>query len=252
MREYWQPADDHGMHPSDVEFLREHSPRFERFYKDWDLATALRHTASLPPSRVLHVGLHPQPFLGNIQTPLIQILHGNPGFSFHDYYDEFMNSQHAAACAQNLRNADLGFFPLDEMANTSGAQNYWLRAFKRTIADLSAARGIDPSAARQILKEHVGLIESCAYHSTNTPGEWTDLLPSSVKARERAQLALNRARNGQSLVIVWRRVGANNYWQIEAPHPNIMIRTAQDARSSRILPSESAAIVQFLRTHLPI
>ncbi|MDA8120035.1 MAG: hypothetical protein M0Z85_08340 [Gammaproteobacteria bacterium] len=247
MREFWNEAAAPGRHPQDVEMMDLHPDRFVH----WNLDEANDNADNLPGSNVLHVGLHPQPFIGNITDPLIFVLHGNPGLSFRDYTDEFENHGHAAACVQNLQNAELGFFPLGEMSAGTGAAQYWLSAFDEAIAALAEAKDIGIDESRDIFRCNIGLIESCAYHSKRTPDRWTDTLPSSRLAREYVHdVVFPRGRHGDSLVFIWRRVGHDDYWGRGDAHPNIMVRAARMAQSGRIFRNERMAIVNFLAAHL--
>jgi hypothetical protein len=239
------------MHAADKKFTKDRYGENTPKCVNWNLRAAMQHAANLPSPITLHVGLHPQPFIGNVESALILILLGNPGFDFRDYYDEFVNKRHSSYCARNLRNDCLGFFPLHDMAPASGASYYWRRAFFKTIKAIGASRGINEPAARELLRKHVGLIESCAYHSGKTPGLWTDELPSSRTARLQAQRAFTRARNGDSLVIVWRRVGKDDYWKPGRPHRNILCRNEKQAQNKHILASETKAIVKFLNQRIP-
>lgn len=247
MREFWQGVVATGAHPQDIVLLQQRP----NLYIDWNLNEAQHNAGNPPPPNVLHVGLHPQPFIGNIADPLIFILHGNPGFSIRDYSDEFENPTHAAACIQNLQNADLGFFPLGNASLGTGAADYWLNAFSGAITALANSRNISIDDSRDIIRRNVGLIESCAYHSNITPGRWTDDLPSSRLAREYVcEVVLPRAKRGDSLVFIWRRVGRDDYWRRGDTHPNIMVRASRAAQSRNLLRSEQAAIVNFLDAHV--
>lgn len=247
MRGFWQGVNAPGPHPADGEVLQGHPDG----YVDWGLEQAQANVGNPPAPGTLHVGLHPQPFIGNIEDPLIFILHGNPGFSFVDYDDEFGNEGHAAACLQNLQNADLGFFPLGTASAGTGAARYWHNAFRGAIHDLAEMRNITAEEAREIFRENVGLIESCAYHSKKTPGLWRDNLPSSGIAREYVQdVVFPRARLGESLVFVWRRVGNDDYWGRGDAHPNIMVRARRAAQNPNILANERGAIVGFLHERI--
>ena len=243
MREFWQGAAAPGAHPQDIAVMRQHP----NLYIDWNLNEAQRNAVNLPQPNVLHVGLHPQPFIGNIADPLIFILHGNPGFSIQDYSDEFENPNHAAACIQNLQNAEFGFFPLGEASVGTGAADYWLNAFDDAITALADSRNISIDESRGIFRQNVGLIESCAYHSKGVPGLWTDDLPSSRLARQYVrEVVFPRARRGDSFVFIWRRVGHDNYWGSGDTHPNIMVRAARAAQNPNIFLNERMAIVSFL------
>jgi len=232
------------MHPEDLEMVQRHPRRFANRYVDWNLIEAVAHAANLPGRGVLHVGLHPQPFVGNIATPLIYILHGNPGFALHDYHDEFTNNAHAAACECNLRNADGGFFPLAETSANTGAANYWQNAFAKAISDLARLRDTSIDAARNLFQQHVCVVESCAYHSSGVPGTWVDALPSSQAARRYAKdVAISRALRGDSLVFVWRRA---EHWAIGENHENIIVRHPISAQSRHIFLRERTAIVNFI------
>jgi hypothetical protein len=232
------------MHPEDLEMVQRNPRRFANRYVDWNLIEAVEHAATLPDRGVLHVGLHPQPFVGNIVTPLIYILHGNPGFAPHDYHDELANNEHAAACECNLRNADRGFFPLGEASAGTGAAKYWQNALAKAISDLAGLRDISISAARNLFQQYVCVIESCAYHSAGVPGTWVDTLPSSQVARRYAQdVAISRARRGDSLVFIWRRL---KYWAIGEGHGNIVVRHPNAAQNRHIFLPERTAIVNFI------
>lgn len=247
MREFWQGAAAPGAHPQDIEMMQQHP----NLYVDWNLEEARANAVNLPGPSVLHVGLHPQPFIGNIENPLIFILHGNPGFSIQDYNDEFENPNHRAACVQNLQNANLGFFPLGEASDSTGAAAYWLNAFHHAMKALADRRNIPIDASRDIFRQNVGLIESCAYHSKGAPGLWTDDLPSSRVAREYVrEVVFPRARCGDSFVFIWRRVGRDDYWGSGDAHPNIMVRATRAAQNPNIFLNERQAIVNFLDAHV--
>jgi len=248
MRDFWQAAPAYGMHPQDLAMVRAEPSKYAHRYVDWNQQEAAANT--LPGVQILHVGLHPQPFIGDTETALVFIVHGNPGFSPQDYQDEFANPAHAETCAANLRGAQGGFFPLGPASAGSGAANYWLRVFGKPINELARLRGIAPEDARQLIIRHVAVIESCAYHSGRTPGPWTDELPSSRAAVQHVrQVVLPRARRGESLVIVWRR-GAP-YWGTGDRNPNIQVRSSHEAQCPTLLARERPLIVNFLNQHAP-
>ena len=140
LREFWAATSGGGFHTKDKPFID------ERECLCWSQGEASPHAETFKTDKrlhkKLHTNLHPQPFIGNIETASVYILFGNPGLAITDYSDELANPVHAAACATNLRHPSQGFFPLLTASNGTGVANYWNSRLKSLITSLSECLGV--------------------------------------------------------------------------------------------------------------
>lgn len=169
-----------------------------------------------PFRQMLHTGLHPQPFIGNVRDASAYILFGNPGFSLQDYQDEFGNPSYAALCASTLSGDYRGFAPLDELSKGTGANRYWEACLKQLIEEVGKELDVNLPRARQWVAANLAVIEAGAYHSLRFPRKGFRVQPSAVAAQDFvSNYVLPRAANGECAVFVWRSA---DFWAVgEAP-----------------------------------
>ncbi|TKB26479.1 hypothetical protein FCL47_08680 [Desulfopila sp. IMCC35006] len=242
LHKFWSTAPVRGLHPDDIKFVDSDN------CLQWSLKEARQNASTFADEKSLHtklhINLHPQPFVGNLDESFVYILFGNPGFVIPDYQDELSNAVHAAACAMNLRKAGQGFYPLLPGSAGTGAANYWNSRFKNLLLALTHFLDISIAAARKLVIQRVPLLEAGAYHSMKSPGEWCDSLPSSRVTRSYVhQVLLPKARKGEVLIFVWRRA---TFWGIPTGIRGVISRPPKKAQLKNITALEREEITQFL------
>jgi hypothetical protein len=242
LREFWSLSSGRGVHPNDGPFLD------ERNCLHWSLSRANAQASTFKTDTwlhdKLHINLHPQPFIGDIEKAFVYMLFGNPGFAIHDYADELDNPAHAAACVANLRQSSQGFFPLLPASADTGVANYWTGRLKSLIVALSGRLKITTTAATNVVVQRIALIEAGAYHSKKFPGDWCDDLPSSRAAKIFVkQVLVPRAQRGEALLFVWRRAA---FWSVPPGTRGVIHRPPKTAQLRNITEAERTTIVAFM------
>jgi hypothetical protein len=239
---FWSIYQTDGVHPHDSNFinasnsLRWNWPTAKRRVRFFESNSALHG--------LLHLGLTPQPFIGNIETASIYILMANPGLDMSDYDDDFGNEEHIKACHANLRQTGQGFYPLLPASINTGTGRYWSARVKTLEKDISDRLEISPANARSLLIKELAVIEAGPYHSKKFPGDWSDRLPSSRAARRFVRKTLiPRTVEDKALILIQRR---SAFWRIPETHRTVIRRAPNQAQLTYFLASERNAIVEFL------
>lgn len=205
-----------------------------------------------PDDTRLHLGLLPQPFVGDIRHAEVYILLLNPGLGPTDYYGEYQVPAYRDAMMANLRQdfpkGNSHFLFLDPQFSWHGGFQWWHGKFARLIEVLSRARNEDYSSARDYLSSKIASIELFPYHSAGfrDAGHWLGTLPSTNLAREFvSDHLLPDARAGRSLVVVTRKAAE---WGIPE-QPGVVVYSGAEARAAHLTPMSrgGSAIIDFLR-----
>lgn len=156
-----------------------------------------------------HLGLLPQPFMGDLKRAEIYILTLNPGYSPVDYFGEYCVSGYREVLLRNLRQDHsphrLPNLFLDPQFAWSGGYEYWHSRLRGVIAEFAKKRGWTYAKARSKLSEKLAIIEFVPYHSAS----FNDSLKSGLKSPQLAgmfveQYVSNRLQNGNAVTIVLR------------------------------------------------
>ena len=148
----------------------------------------------------LHLGLVPQPFIGNPLQASVIILLLNPGVSPADFHAEFTHAEFKEVLFKNLRGelwtTDHPFFFLDPQWAWTGGYTWWFKRLRGLIHALEDSCGGRP-AAQKFVAQRIAAIELVPYHSQNRPRA-LGLLNSSELAKRLARRLLEK---GKKLVV---------------------------------------------------
>jgi hypothetical protein len=241
--DFWTRFPSRGVHPEDLPHLPVDA------HVLWDsVATARKFATEMedlrsPLRRQLHLGLFPQPFVGDVLNASVYVLFGNPGLSINDYVDELENEAYVHYCEDNLRGKVDGFGPLMPAAQGTGAAGYWEPVFARLIREVAAELGLAHADGRAWVVSQIATIEAGAYHSMNFPVAGFAALPSTRAAVTFVrQRLVARAQSGDCVVFVWRQA---KLWGLEQGN-NILVRDPAMAQGRYLQDRERRAMVQFL------
>jgi len=192
-----------------------------------------------PKDHRLHLGLLPQPFLGDLRRASIYILLLNPGLSPRDYYGEDKVGEYRKALVANLRQkfkrGSLPFLFLDPQYSWHGGFSWWHGKLARVISCLANRWAVSFAEARARLARELASIELVPYHSPSfrDPGGWIRNLESVALARAFvSDTVVPRVRRGEAIVIVTRQA---KVWNLPR-HSRIVRYSGQQARAAHLSP----------------
>jgi len=216
---------------------------------DWQTAYASDDFGK-PGDRRLHLGLIPQPFIGDLRNASVYILLLNPGLSPTDYYGETVPSFQSALFAnlkQEFGPSRYPFIFLDPQFAWHGGFTWWHSKLAAVIASLATAWDVSFAAARRCLGTTLASIELVPYHSASFKdgGGWLRNLQSVALAQSFVKdVVLPRAQRGNAVVIVTRQV---QVWGI-TPQKGVVLYNQGQARAAHLTPNSPGgeAICHFL------
>jgi len=139
---------------------------------------------------ILHTGLIPVPYAGNISRASIYLLLINPGLHHNDYYSEYQNDEYKMSLINNLKQKNLDndypfLFLNPKFSHTSGGE-YWINKFKAIIIKLKTEKNIDYKESLKLLAQNVCTLELFPYHSINfkLSKSVINSCPSIIKMRD--------------------------------------------------------------------
>ena len=183
-----------------------------------------------------HLGLLPQPFVGNLSKASIFILMLNPGFSVGDYYALHHSPAYKAAIKRNLSQQngadDFPFFFLDpQFAWTSGGQ-WWQARLHSIAAELMQLNGITLQRALKHISQHVACLEMFPYHSRSFSPLKFELESTKLVCQYVKEVLVPRTWQGDALLIATRQAAA---WPLPQPtNCNIIAYNAGQARGAHL------------------
>lgn len=207
-----------------------------RIHRSWAAATRAPDYCA-PGDTCLHLGLIPQPFVGNVLRASIYILLLNPGLSPDDYYGEYQVPAYRRALLANLkqrwRGETMPFIFLDPRYSWHAGFAWWHGKFVRVIEKLAASRGVSFASARRILANRLASIELIPYHSAkfSNRGHLIKRLHSAALARDFVRrVVVPRVEQGKAIAVVARQASA---WDL--PHLSGVINyTGAEARGAHL------------------
>jgi hypothetical protein len=198
-----------------------------------------------PKDHRLHLGLLPQPFLGDLRRASIYILLLNPGLGPHDYYGEHKVPEFREALRANLkqrfRRGSVPFVFLDPQFSWHGGFGWWHGKLAGVISRLAAMWEIPFATARFRLARELASIELVPYHSSSfrSASGWIHRLESVSLARAFVHdVVVPRVRRGKAIIIVTRQVRA---WDLPNHH-GIVRYSAQEARAAHLSPGSQGGM----------
>ncbi len=163
-----------------------------------------------------HLGLLPQPFMGDLKNAEIYVLTLNPGYSPTDYFGEYCVPEFREALLRNLRQEHTSpakrNLHLDPQYAWSGGYGYWHTRLSGIILEFAKTRGWSYAKARSKLGEKLTIIELIPYHSLS--GVYIQL-PSTKLAMDFVKShVLKRVRCDKAIVIGLRQADRENPCQL--------------------------------------
>jgi hypothetical protein len=217
------------------------SPSFSTnivLHPTWDHAIASPDFCATRDRR-LHLGLIPQPFIGDIRNASIYVLLLNPGLGPHDYFGEHVVPEYRAALLANLRQdastTCTPFLFLDPRHSWHGGFRWWHGKLVQLIERLRLAWGVSFAEARLRLARRLASIELVPYHSARfaLPAKVCGQLDSVKLARQFVQNeVLKRVQSGEAIVIVARKAREWNLPDV----PGVVTFSGGQARGAHLTP----------------
>ena len=160
----------------------------------------------------LHLGLLPQPFIGDLRQASIYVLSLNPGLEPTDYFGEYEVAEYRKALLDNLKQqfgaTARPFIFLDPCYSWHGGFRWWNRKLYQVINQLAVNRAVSLSSAREAFAKEIASIELLPYHSSvfSDPGGRLQNLPSVALAKSFVRnFVLPRVEGGEAIAIVLRK-----------------------------------------------
>lgn len=183
-----------------------------------------------------HLGLLPQPFVGNLAQASVFILLLNPGFNAGDYYALHHSPAYAEAIKRNLSQQNGGddfpfFFLNPQFAWTAGGR-WWQARLHSIAAELSRQNNIQLQDALQHMSRHLACLEMFPYHSSSFSPPKVALESKRLVCQYVQQVLVPRALQADALIVATRQAAA---WSLPArPSPDIICYGAGQARGAHL------------------
>lgn len=158
-----------------------------------------------------HLGLHPLPFIGDLDRAKVVLLLLNPGLGADDYYGEYEVAGFRDRLRANIRQEEMGdypFFFLDPDLAWHAGYTWWHGRLQGIIQELSGVWGVSHAAARKRVANEIAALQLVPYHSKSykLPQTVQHALHSVKLARSYCSEVLEpRCQNGEVTLIVTRR-----------------------------------------------
>lgn len=203
--------------------------------------------------KILHTGLLPLPYIGNLEKATIFVLMLNPGLSHGDYFAEYHCPEFRKAHVRNLKQdirADDPFLFLDPRFAWHPGFVYWQRKFNGIIATLARKEFRDSykDAIREFSRK-VACLQLVPYHSRSFgAGDLRRRLPSVEGMREYVrEVVVPKAEDGSAVVVVTR---SHADWGPMANKQNIVVYEKSESRSAHLTPGSRGG--EAIAKHLGI
>jgi hypothetical protein len=187
-------------------------------------------------STQFHLGLLPQPFVGNLSKASIFILLLNPGLSAGDYYALHHSRAYADAIKRNLSQEneadDFPFFFLNPQFSWTPGGQWWQSRMHSIAAELMRLNGISLQQALRHMSPHIACLEMFPYHSRNFKSLKIELESKKLVCQYVEDVLVPRTRQGTALVIATRQAAA---WPLpQRSNRNIIAYNAGQARGAHL------------------
>jgi len=188
-------------------------------------------------SGLLHTGLLPIPYHGDLKQAKIFILMLNPGLGHHDYFAEEHYQPYRAALIQNLRQRFNKKHPmpfLDPTFSWHGGGQYWISRLRPFIENIVKKEKCTFAEAMGVASRSLCCLELVPYHSTsfNIPKSVLASLKSTSLIRDFVKNdLLPKAFQGRLCIIVAR---GNAHWGLPSQTRNVAILSNSEARRANL------------------
>ena len=187
----------------------------------------------------VHLGLLPQPFVGDLRRAKVYILLLNPGLGSGNYFAEYEVPAFRKAILSTIRQRFTGKAPrflfLDPRFAWDGGFQWWHGKLARVIERLAKRWKVPYARARTRLANSLASIELFPYHSASfrDGDRWLRNLTSVTLARNFVHdVVLPRVRSGKAILIVTRKLAA---WRLPRCRGVVRYR-ASEARAAHLTP----------------
>jgi hypothetical protein len=194
----------------------------------------------------LHLGLLPQPYIGNISQATVFILMLNPGLHSGDYYAE-NDPKFRKLLLKNIRQENLDpeypFIYLNPAFSWHPGFEYFHTRFRFLAQELEPKVG-SYQKALSVLAQNIACLELLPYHSPSFGSvSLLGKLPSTIAMLKFAKEELSgRAKRNEVLLIVTRSV---RYWGL-SEHENIILYKGSEPRSGYLTSKSRMKILERL------
>lgn len=247
----WNAIDHPYIFPSD-RFLLESKRSVDAtiVWRSWK--EAYQHPEFAKPGDTrLHLGLLPQPFIGDLKRASVFILLLNPGLGPGDYFGEYMVKEFRSALVANLKQDFSGnvspFLFLDPQFAWHGGFNWWQGKLAGVITQLSSSWNTSFAVARERLASELASIELFPYRSGSfrDADSWLTQLASVKLARSFVtDFVLPKVRENEAVLVITRKV---KNWGI-VPEKGVVQYSHTEARAAHLTPNSrgGSAILEFI------
>jgi len=188
---------------------------------------------------LLHLGLTPVPYSGNLFEAKIYLLMLNPGFSAHDYLSEEKDDSFKRALQDSLRqenqSPEYPMSKLNPQFSWHGGFIYWTTKLNDVLQNLVAQKGIDYRQALSIVSKNLCIIQCLPYHSSKF-GLSEKVIQSLESTRLIKQFVIEHilpsteGDNPKTLIVLRK----NSFWGVKESNPNIIVYNEREARAAHL------------------
>jgi hypothetical protein len=217
-------------------------------YRSWEEYIKSKRVADQSDKR-LHLGILPEPFLGDPRKAKIVVLSLNPRLGPHNYFAQHKQPEMRAALEANLRLKYRGgdFMFLDPRFSWHAGFTYWNGKLSGLIAELGRRQDTTFHCARERFRRNFATLELVPYYSQSfglSLRTFRKLHSVELAKSFVTDVLVARARQGKCLLIAMRKTAI---WNLQ-PAPNVVVYGKEDWRSARLTPNSpgGARILEFL------
>lgn len=200
----------------------------------------------------LHLGLLPQPFIGDLRRASIYVLSLNPGLEPSDYYGEYEVPEYRNALLANLKQqfhqTARPFIFLDPRYSWHGGFRWWHGKLSQVMKTLADESGAPFASARATLATQLASIELLPYHSSkflDADGGLSKLKSVTLAMSFVRNFVLPRIERGEAIAVVLRKA---RLWELPRI-PGVITYEGQHAQGAHLDPDSAggSAILAHLR-----
>jgi hypothetical protein len=215
-----------------LELLKGNSNTFQKFDE-----YIVSPEFGIPSDKSLHIGLFPQPYIGNLANATIFILMLNPGFSPSNYFIEQNSPEYKKAYIRNLRqensNDDYPFIFLNPKFSWHPGFGYWQRKLQTIIEAHSKQSGTTYQESMRQISQKLVCLELFPYPSSGFgSNSLLNKLPSVVLMQKYVRdLVIPKVQEDEAIIIVTRSI---KNWNLPRHKNNIILYTHTETRSASL------------------
>jgi len=160
----------------------------------------------------LHLGLIPQPFIGDLRQAKVFILMLNPGFGPIEYVQENQHQEFRDALRKNLRQSseslECPFLFFDPRFLWTPGGEYWKRKLKDIIEAFCKRKNVSYLDATRVLSKKIATLELIPYHSASAPKDLVNLYSATLMKEFVRDILVPRAVAKEVVIVCTRQTDA--------------------------------------------